>query len=341
VKFGASVEQKLRGSQYSRQCAGCHDPVSVRLGDTAFTSGRGITCIGCHDASRLIRAGGNSDFEYRAQDWAKGHKAAASAELERLRSADFCAVCHQQFVPGNGIVMISTFDEWRTSPFGPHDVAPSSDAGAGDAGTQPTTLCVECHMARNNDGVADHTAPGGNVYLATKLATPELAAQLKAKLHAALKLSSKVTMGGYIVTVKNVGIGHSFPTGVTDIREPWVEIQALDARGNVLQRYGGPDNNNLIPASAGRLGLDIAQPDGTLLYLHELTDTTRIPFDRRVPAGGSVDVTILTPNLPAMTATLEAVLYYRNVRTQYFRAATGDANAAAPDVEIVRSTLAQ
>jgi DNA-binding beta-propeller fold protein YncE len=69
VKYGAGVEQQLRGSQYSRQCAGCHDPVSLRAGDGTLTSNRGITCLACHDAARLIRAGGNSDLEYQTQDW--------------------------------------------------------------------------------------------------------------------------------------------------------------------------------------------------------------------------------------------------------------------------------
>ncbi len=337
VKFGAGVEQKLRGGQYSRQCAGCHDPVSVRLGDSSFTSGRGITCIGCHDVSRLVRAGGNADVEYRSQDWTKGHKAAASAELPRLRSAEFCSSCHQQFVPGSGIVMISTFDEWQKSPYGPH-VPQAGDGGADATAGTTTTLCVDCHAPRT-DGVADHTMPGGNVYLAKTLATPELATQLAAALHAAIKIAIVPATGGYTVTVKNVGVGHSFPTGVTDVREPWVEIQAFDGQHRLLTRFGGPDANGLIPPGAARLGLDIAQADGTLLYLHELTDTTRIPFDRRVPAGGSLDLVVPTPNIPPEAVTLEAVLFYRNVRTAYFRAATGNMTATAPDVEVARVSM--
>jgi DNA-binding beta-propeller fold protein YncE len=344
VKYGAGIEQGLRGAQYSRQCAGCHDPVTVRLGDTTFTSGRGITCIGCHDVSRLIRAGGNADFEARAQDWTQGHKAQATAELPRLRSAEFCSGCHQQFVPGSGIVGISTFTEWQTGPFGPHTPI-ANDGGApeastGDAGVeQTTTLCVDCH-APVTDRVADHAMPGGNVYLASTLTSPEFAAQLTTMLHAAIKISAVPVAGGYSITIKNRGIGHSFPTGVTDIREPWVEVEAFDGQHRMLARFGGPDANGLIPSSAARLGIDIADGDGGVLLKHELTNTTRIPFDRRVPAGGSIDVTVPVVNAPPETATFEAVLFYRNVRTTYIRAATGDASATAPDVEIARITIA-
>jgi hypothetical protein len=45
------------------------------------------------------------------------------------------------------------------------------------------------------------------------------------------------------------------------------------------------------------------------------------------------------PSLPAGTASLDAVLYYRNVRTTYFRYATGESNGAAPTTEMARVTV--
>jgi hypothetical protein len=137
------------------------------------------------------------------------------------------------------------------------------------------------------------------------------------------------------VIVSNRGAGHAFPTGVTDIREPWVELQARDVIGNVVARYGGPVADGTIPADAGRLGMDIANQDGGILYLHQLSETASIPFMRVVPPQGSVSLTLTAPaTLPSPAVTLFAVLYYRNVRTPFFRAATGDASATAPDVEV-------
>ena len=122
--------------------------------------------------------------------------------------------------------------------------------------------------------------------------------------------------------------------------EPWVELQALDSSRNVLARYGGPDSTGLIPPDAARLGMDIAQADGTVLYRHELTSATRIPFARVVPAQGSVVVEIPLPTqLPGAFVEIDAVLYYRNVRTQYYRAASGDTMGHAPDVEVARTIL--
>ncbi|HEX8791921.1 MAG TPA: multiheme c-type cytochrome [Polyangiaceae bacterium] len=326
VIYGMKVEQQLRGPQYSRQCAGCHDPVSLRLGDGSLSSGRGITCLGCHDVTRLIRAGGNSDMEATAHDWTQAHAKRAGASLEYLKSPDFCAVCHQQFVPGDGIVALSTTHEWQVSPF----------ASSGKT-------CVDCHVPDTGDGYThDHSMPGGNVYIAKKFGLTDFATKVQAKLSTAITLSAQLASDGMHVVVMNTGSGHAFPTGVTDIREPWVEVQALDAKGNVLARYGGPDATGLLPAGAARFGMDIAASDGTVLYRHELTDATRIPFQRLVPAQGSMEVVVPVPStLPAGEAQLKAVLYYRNVRTQYYRLATGDDSGAAPDVEVASTVLGQ
>ena len=107
VLYCVGVEQNLQGKQYPRLCAGCHDPVSARLGDTSMTSKRGLTCLGCHDVDREIRAGGNGDLQATTHDdWTSDHKARALASLETLRQPQFCGGCHQQFVPGTGLVAI-------------------------------------------------------------------------------------------------------------------------------------------------------------------------------------------------------------------------------------------
>lgn len=324
VKYGMQVEQQLRGPQYSKQCAGCHDPVSLRGGDGTMTSGRGITCLGCHDVTRLIRAGGNSDVEATSHDWTQTHLERAAASLAVLRSPEFCAVCHQQFVPGTGITGIDTLGEWRASPYA------------------PSTTCVDCHMPDDGTGVHDHSAPGGNVYVAQAFGETELAATVAARLSKAIQLQAAEGYDGVHVLVMNVGAGHAFPTGVTDVREPWVEVHALDAGNNVLATYGGPDSTGLVPHDAARLGMDIAAQDGTLLYKHELTQATRIPFQRVVPAGSSIEVVVpITSALPPTAVHLEVALYYRNVRTTYYRDASNDPSGHAPDVLVAKAVVGQ
>ncbi|HEY8040892.1 MAG TPA: multiheme c-type cytochrome [Polyangiaceae bacterium] len=319
--YDVGVEQGIAGSAFTQVCVGCHDPVGARSRDYSLKSGRGVTCIGCHDVEREIRAGGNGDLQSAAHDWTQDHKARGLASLVRLRQPEFCGGCHQQFVPGTGLIAIGTLDEYHASPFA------------------PATLCVDCHMPKDASGHADHHAAGGNVYMAQRIGDATLAQEQAAHLKNVLSVAPQRVAGGVLVTLRNVGAGHGFPTGVTDIRQPWVEIQAKDGGGNVLQRFGGPQDG-LVPASAARLGIDIAGPDGTVLFRHELTEATRVPFDVRVPAGEAQALFVPLPaSLPQGTASLEAVVVYGVVRATFYRDAVGDPAATAPSTEIARAVV--
>jgi hypothetical protein len=309
------------GPAFGRVCAGCHDPVSTRLGDTTFTGGRGVTCLGCHDVTRTIRAGGNGDLEADVHQWTENHVASAAEGLVTLKTPEFCGGCHQQFVPGTGTAGISTFSIWENGPY---------------AAMNPPVICHDCHMPPKG-GARDHRFVGGNVYFATKNGQTSLATAETENLETAFTLDAAKQGGSVQVTIHNIGSGHEFPTGVTDIREPWVELEAVDASGNVLATYGGPDSTGLLPPGAARLGIDIAASDGTVLLEHQISQASTIPFDQRVPPRGSLTVSV-TPaaTLPSGTAKLDAVLLYHNIRTTYYRAATGDATGSAPAVEIAR-----
>jgi hypothetical protein len=180
------------------------------------------------------------------------------------------------------------------------------------------------------------------VYIAQAFQENDFAVTVGKRLASAIQLQASAAPDGVHVLVMNVGAGHAFPTGVTDVREPWVEVQVLDGSRNVIATYGGPDSTGLVPANAARFGMDIAKADGTLLYHHELTDMTRIPFERVVPAQSSMEVVVPMPaTLPQGASEVDAVLMYRNVRTTYYRAASGDMTGHAPDVEVARIPVGQ
>jgi predicted CXXCH cytochrome family protein len=317
-RFCLGKEQPLQGF-----CQGCHDPTSARLAPGAVAVATGVTCLGCHDVEQQLRAGGNGDLVSVAHaDWgpSEDHKARALAALDELREPEFCGGCHQQFVPGSGLMSIATLDEYHASSY------------------EGKSRCVDCHMPKTN-GVADHRFPGGNVFLGEAIGDLALVEAQRNNLSKTIQLDAQRVAGGVQVVVTNRGAGHSFPTGVTDIREPWVEVQELDGSGAVVQRYGAPGEDGLLPADAARLGTDIASADGGVLFDHTLSQATRVPFDLRVPAGGAQALFVaVPPGVPA--ASLQAVLYYRNVRTAYYRDATQDASGHAPDV-VVATTRVQ
>lgn len=331
VRFDLGIEQKNVGPAAARLCAGCHDPVDARSGDPSLSTGRGVTCLSCHEVAQPIRAAGNADLVAVSYDWTVDHASRAHDGLETLRRPDFCGGCHEQFVPGTGLTAISTLREYGASPFAGH---PTDDAGLTLTGA---STCVDCHMAANG-GTGDHSFIGGNVYVAQKLGDGSTVPALRQNLSRAVSLAVARAGSGYLATLTNHGAGHSFPTGVTDIREPWIELEAMDAQKHVLARFGGPDASGLLPPDAARFGTDIAAGDGTVLLHHELSQAMRVTFDRRVPAGQSVDVFLpAPPSLPPGTSEVDAVLLYRNVRTPFYRAATGDATGTAPEVEVARA----
>jgi hypothetical protein len=234
--FCADVEQQLRGPKISALCAGCHDPVTARLGDTSLTSKRGVTCLGCHDVTRTIRAGGNADLEATGQDWTIDHKERATESLATLRDPKFCGGCHEQFVPGTGLLpAFSTLSEWQASPLANPDPAKSLP-------------CVSCHMPKVR-GVADHRSIGGNLYLSERIGAADVDGDTKTLLKSAVRLTPRRTGMVVDVDVKNDGVGHSFPTGVSDIHESWLELQAVDGNGTVFGRFGGPSADASGPTS--------------------------------------------------------------------------------------------
>ena len=123
--------------------------------------------------------------------------------------------------------------------------------------------------------------------------------------------------------------------------EAWVELQAVDANNNVIAHYGGPDTTTgILPSTAARLGSDLANAQGTLLSEHQLSQGVSIPFDRRVPAGGQVSLTLTAPaTLPAGATALDAVLLYRNVRTTYYQAAVGSTTASVTAIQMARTPV--
>jgi hypothetical protein len=130
---------------------------------------------------------------------------------------------------------------------------------------------------------------------------------------------------------------------VTDIREPWIEVDEVDDPSTPLDasapdgspRFGGPGSDGLIPSSAARLGSDFADADGGVLLDHQLSRVARIPFDVRVPPGEAQSFFVPVPS-SVPTAHLRAALYYRNVRTTYYRDATKEPMGHAPDVAMIQ-----
>ena len=143
-----SVMAEQNGSESTRYCGGCHDPVSLFSGtknifvkDLTNLSGyqEGVSCISCH-AIKKTDIKGNANyvmtqperymFEMKEGDNAKyisdflirayPQKHIESFQHTLFKSPEFCAACHKQFIDEQinkvGWVQLQNqFDNWRKS----------------------------------------------------------------------------------------------------------------------------------------------------------------------------------------------------------------------------------
>jgi len=226
-------------------CVDCHAPMAVRTGAT--TDGlnlsevdpklQGVTCAFCHRVEsieedhnaqmtlgidNLLRGGISGPVRTQAHD-------SAYSELHdrnQNQSAALCGSCHD-VVNDHGVHLERTFSEWKGTLF--------SHEG-------PSQLtCGNCHM-RGKDGPAfaaedaptrrvhDHSMVGVDIALTPFPESEDQLEQTQAFLDTSLvaELCVRVSQGLFRadVTLENVSAGHSFPSGSSQDRRVWVELNA-------------------------------------------------------------------------------------------------------------------
>jgi hypothetical protein len=275
----------------------------------------GVSCVACHRITKVEDAGGNAAYtlnltqrqKYTFEDtnndaaqWLseKFINSKPQAHIDSYmkpvyKDSVYCATCHDEFTPGSGSKIVSTFKEWQDSPFNnPED--PSKHKS-----------CIDCHMTylengklsplrgRSTDGgkikddVKVHYFAGSNHFL-SGLKSKEHEDQTLQLLRTSAKLDVNIDGPKINVGVKNVGAGHHLPTGVADFRELWLDITVKDRNGNVVFESGKLKED-------GNLGVDArpfmkvfgdkdGKPVGLLFWRYEklLSDTRIKAGERRV-----------------------------------------------------------
>lgn len=310
-RYKRAQADKATGGALSPFCDACHAPIAVMGGQAANISKaseqakESVTCDFCHQVTGTKKPPGNSSYivtpdrTKRAQikdPVAYVHKAEYSKHHE---SAEFCGMCHDVNHPGNGMHLEATYSEWKASGWAKQGVT-----------------CQDCHMTpgpgvtRPNPGRAAVASPerphiytmtfaGGNVALGD-------AARAEANLKAAAELQleapevvSAGTKAKAKATITNVGAGHHLPTGLTEVRQMWLEVKAVDAAGKELL------------SKRRMFGTELKDAEGN--HPVELWDAVGIYSDVRIPAGKS-DVTDYEFDMPAAgPVNVTAALYYRSV----------------------------
>ncbi|MHB8419461.1 MAG: multiheme c-type cytochrome [Myxococcales bacterium] len=233
-------------------CLQCHQPM-VAVGGLLPDAGpavQGVTCYFCHSVAEVDGAhddplGLDGGFYGEIADPIAGipHGAVYSAlhDGASAQSAPLCGSCHD-IVNGHGAYLERTFGEWLDSGFA-HPPAGLS--------------CSQCHMpapemlpVANVAGAParplhQHAFPAVDTALVDFPGQAGLRAQVEAFLQGELQGAvcvEQLPAGPQLqVIYDNVAAGHDFPSGASQDRRVWVDIEAADSDGGVFYRSGAVD----------------------------------------------------------------------------------------------------
>ncbi len=299
-KLFLMASRETNGS-FDAFCTKCHAPIDYLSGDipsadnykVSEISEKGISCDFCHtvNASSGIGNGAFISSPGRVKygpfnDSSSIYHETAYSELHTR--AEFCGMCHNVAHPFNGLVLESTYTEWKEGPY------------------NETTPCQHCHMtpgvtkfmanpgrdaagAPMREHIYTHYFVGGNAMLPGLLGSPEHERLARERLRSAAKVeieSIERTNDTVSISIKvtNIGAGHKIPTGLTEAREIWLNVEVRDKTGNTIFRSGGMDEGGYIDKDAVIYHTVFGDSEGNPTEKVWLAD--RILLDNRIPPKG-------------------------------------------------------
>lgn len=118
---------------------------------------------------------------------------------------------------------------------------------------------------------------------------------------------------GLHVKVTNYGAGHNLPTGVTDLREVWLEVTATNSSGKVVYQSGSIDSDGFLDPQAIRFRVTLGDEERKPVHFHDIIRARYVLEDTTIRAGETRDVGYLLPIADASTAKIDVRLLYRTV----------------------------
>lgn len=313
---------------------------------------------------------------YLIKTFAEQHKQDMGNPL--LKEPSMCATCHSQFMDKSmndwgWVKMQDDYQAWLDSPYSKgkdHNFSNSEEI-----------RCQDCHMPKvpANDPTADekglvrsHAFVAANTMLPLMFGNDEHlketidflqsnkmrisidrpnradAVQSTLNLNERLRQHSETPSYFYLgetvnltISVSNVGVGHDFPGGTTDINQAWVYLSVRDSLNNSIFTSGEiGDDEFLDPQSYIYQSIPIDR-NGNHVWRHDLFNMTGETYKNVVKAG-KTDIVNYRFDLPSWVKgpiIIEARLKYRKLNTKYAKWALGDLYRPLPVVDMAQDTL--
>lgn len=335
-------------------CGECHTPTGFRTGQLPPFDGsgldeiskRGISCDFCHTVSDVKQKfnTGHVSAPGRIKRGPRGDSASPAHEImysQLHTDAKFCGACHNVRHPESGVAIIDTYDDWLAGPYAAEGIT-----------------CQDCHMtpgpgvgknpgrssrignAKEREHIATHYFVGGSSWQFSRMGFEEHARKAEENLRAAARLDLKgeQTADGLKLTVNvtNVGAGHKIPTGVTYVREMWLEVTVVNEKGETVFRSGHTDEQNHVDPNAVFFRKLFRDKDGNLTNKSWLAQ--EIGFDRRIPPRGT-ETEIYNILAAGQNFTATVRLLYRSINQAAVDAHFAGQGLLVPSVEMAKTEI--
>ena len=331
-------------------CASCHSPIAIYTGQdelepdslTGAAAG-GIQCDFCHTVSSLTHIG-NFGFQSTPGSVKYGPFGAQppifhTVELSPLHdSADFCGMCHDVSHPVNGLALEATYSEFMAGPY------PAEGHKCQTCHMTPGLTHFEAFPGASANGAEErehiwtHWFVGANAWVPELLGNPgpaEIARQRLAKA-ATVEVLPYDIVGGELrfeVEVTNTGAGHKIPTGVTEERQIWLEVELYGADDELLAEWGKPGEDGVIPEDTMILGTLFGDADGQ--PTHKIWFAESVLSDRRIAPRASDSQGYTFELGTREVGRIAARLYYRSSHQDFVDKVYAD----TPERELVPHIL--
>ncbi|WP_135613158.1 multiheme c-type cytochrome [Methanococcoides sp. AM1] len=344
------------GGQTDEFCSRCHTPIGVLGGEVPPIDGsmasdvalEGVQCDFCHTVPEGAGIGDGAfisspgDVKWGPLDDAPS--AFHESEFnEFYTEAEYCGMCHNVNSPFNGLPLDDTYTSWADSQYAEDEVT-----------------CQDCHMtpgitqfeanpgrsassAPKRDHISIHEIVGGNSFMLDVLSDGMYGEKAVERLQKAATLEVSVpneaASGEEIiidVSITNSGAGHKLPTGITEVRQMWLEVSVTDADGKQLYNSGQLDDEGNIE-DAVIYHTVLADAEGQVT--DKLWEAESIVSDNRIlPKGTEVEShSFVMPEDSVDPILVEAKLLYRSAPQDMVDELFGEGTYDVPVVDMVNA----
>ncbi len=158
--------------------------------------------------------------------------------------------------------------------------------------------------------------------------------RLKSAATLALEAEKKDTEAEITVKVTNAGAGHKLPTGLTEARQAWIEIQVNDASGKEIYHSGGLDSEGEVDPDAVIYHVVLGDASGNPTM--KVWEAESILFDNRIlPKETRVEkFNFAIPGGLEGPITVNAKLNYRSASQKFLDELFEEGAVVAPVIEM-------